>query len=437
MWTSELRARPRRRRTIQTLLTVVGLGAALLSAVGSAQPALDLFDEAAYFLALQYGGFAGSPPQALAPGIREDLAARCERRRDCPVDLGAAAIEDLIARLDDPHTAYLPPRTFADARRSFGTVETRGPGFGLQVAPLPERPGLVVLRAFGGGPADAAGLRRGDVLVACDGDPLPAGRSAIERLRLAEADGGAARLTIERASGPRFEVRVQPRTVAVEPALTLLDEGIGHLDIPSFFGSQAIGPSVHDRVRDALAAGVRALVIDVRANPGGLLPESLVAAGAFVDEARRTVHSPRDSSHWVFTDGRLRVETARGQVFPQYEVAEPVRFDGPVAVLVNDATASAAEFFAHDLKEAGALVVGGPTFGVADTGTSLIGLSNGGGLQITTGKILHPDGRPYRSHVEPDVHVEQDLERLARGEDVALRLAVEWLQAELRRRDAP
>lgn len=427
MRSSDCYGRTMELRTTKALLAVACILAVALGAAAHAQPALDLFDEATYFLALQYGGFADPPPQACAPEIRQVLVARCEEHVDCPVELGVEAIEELIAGLDDPHTSYLPPQSFAGALRLLGAGDQPSVGFGLQVVPLETRPGLVVLRALSGSPGAAAGLRRGDILVALDDAPLGSGQQATERLRQTETGGESTRLTIERAPGQRFEVELEPRRVVVEPTLRVLEGGVGHLDIPSFFAAQEVGPSVHDLVRDARAAGVDALVIDLRDNPGGLLPESLVAAGAFTDEPRRTVRSRHDTTDWVFSEGRLRVETPRGQVFAQYEVAEPTRFEGALGVLVNRGTASAAEFLAHHLQEAGALVVGEPTFGVADTGTGFIGLSNGGGLQITTGKILHPNGEPYTARVDPDVRVEQDLEAPTWGEDAALGEVVERL----------
>ncbi len=412
----------------RALLGLACVSQLALGAVSQAQPALDLFDEAVYDLSLQYGGFAEHPPQTLAPDLRAELVARCGAREDCPAELGVEAIERLIADLGDPHTAYLPPRTFAEAQRLLGPGGGRRPGFGLQVAAFDGRPGLVVLRALAGGPGAESGVRRGDVVVAIDGDPLGTGAPAVERLRQMETSGESVALTVERGPDVRFDVELVPGPVVVEPALTLLDDGIGYLDIPSFFAIQETGPAVHRRVREALAAGVRSLVIDLRHDPGGLLPESLVAAGAFVAEARRTVRTRRDATDWVFADGRLRVETSRGQTFTQYEVADPARFDGPLVLLVNGSTASAAEFFAHDLREAGALVVGEPTFGVADTGTGFIGLSNGGGLQITIGKILNRDGAPYPARVEPDMPVDDSLEALAKGEDRALQEAIERLR---------
>ena len=402
---------------------------ATLGAAAHAQPAVDLFDEAVYFLSLQYCGFSEVPPQVLAPAIREDLVQRCDEHAACPETVGVEAIERLIARLDDPHTAYLPPEAFVRVGRLMGEGARDGAGIGLQVASLEARPGLVVLRALAGGPGASGGLRRGDVIVALDGDPLPLGPPAAARLRRAGADGGTLRLTVERALDRRFTVELVPSPHPVRPSFTMLGGGIGLIDVPSFFASKRIGPAVHELVRDAQEAGAQALVIDLRSNPGGLLPESLVAEGAFASEPARRVRSRRNVTDWVFRDGTLYVETSQGQSFAQYDVPDPARFDGRVAVLVDADTASAAEFLAAGLQDVGALVVGEPTFGGADTGTGFIGLSNGGGLQITTGRIERRDGRPYPPRVEPDVHVEQDLEALARGEDAARDEAVARLEA--------
>lgn len=414
--------------TRSALLIVALMLVATFAATAQAQPALDLFDEATYFLSLQYGGFAQTPPQRLAERERIELVARCEAQGTCPVEFGVEAIEEVIRRLDDPHTAYVSPEAFADVQRLIGAEAPRSAGFGLQATPLETRPGLLVQRVLAGGPAEVAGFQRGDLIAALNGDPLPSGPEAHERLRQLEEEGVPVRVTVERAPDRRFSIEIEPAPHQVRPSLTMLDGAIGLIDIPSFFSIEHVGPAVHGLVRNAQQAGANAMIIDLRNNPGGLLPESLVAAGAFVDEPARSVRSRRDATDWVFRDGTLYVETSQGRTFAQYEVADPARFDGPVAVLIDETTASAAEFLALDLQNSGALVVGEPTFGVADTGTGFIGLSNGGGLQVTTGRIVEPNGKPSPAHVYPDVYVESDHDALLRGEDALLNAAVARLR---------
>ena len=406
---------------------VVGL-AVCLSGAGRADPALDLFDEAAYHLALQYGGFADPGPQELAETFRDELSRRCaELAGACPESAAETAIAELVAALGDPHTAYLPPETFARWRMATAGGGSPRRGFGLQLASLDDDRGSLVLRAFPGGAAAGAGLRRGDVIVATDDGPLPPGEQGLLRIREAEARGGPVRVTIERAPDVRFDVTVEPAPFAPLPGATSLPHGVVLLDVPSFFAIGEVGAAVHDLVREAQRQGAAAIVVDVRDDPGGFLHESLTSAAAFVEAPGRRVRSRRGTDAWTVRDGVLVIETQEGQAFPQYALEAPVRFAGEVVVLVNGATASAAEFFALDLEDGGATIVGEATFGVANTGTSVLPLSNGGGLQVTTGRILRLDGSPYPPRVTPPVAVRDDREALARGRDAILERALEHL----------
>ncbi|MEX2502552.1 MAG: S41 family peptidase [Trueperaceae bacterium] len=391
----------------------MGLGLALaltlaasltLGAATAESPALDLFDEAAYHLTLQYGGFADPPPADLAPDLRAALADACEAGAEaCTPSDGADAVRDLVDALDDGHTAYLDPDAFAALTRRLSGDGSSDRGFGWLLATDPDEGAMVVDRTFAGGPAREAGLRRGDRPVALNGDPVPSGEAGRESLRRAAAEGSPARLTFRRDGTFQPTVTLKAESAQPLPTLDLLPGDVGWIQIPTFFVIGAIGSAVHERVREASAAGARSLIVDVRGNPGGFVHESLVAAGAFLPEPSRRIEARQIDSVWRFRDGVLTIRSGDGPEFPQAEVEELARFRGPVAVLIDQRSASSAEFFALDLNDhADAVIVGETSVGVADTVTAFAGLSNGGGLQITTGRVRTVDGDPYPAHVVPD-----------------------------------
>lgn len=380
------------------------MAASLTFGIAAAQsPGLDLFDEAAYHLTLQYGGFADPPPADLAPDLRAPLADACAAGREaCTTSDGADAVRDLIGALDDDHTAYLGADAFASLTRRLSGDGSDERGYGWLLASDPGG-AIVVDRAYVGGPARQAGLRRGDRPVALNGDPLPPGDAGRERLRRAAAEGSPARLTFRRDGAFQPTVTLETAPAEPLPTLDMLRGDVGWIQIPTFFVIDAIGSAVHDRVREARDADARALILDVRGNPGGFVHESLVAAGAFLPEPARRIEARQVTSVWRFRDGVLSIRSGDGPEFPQAEIEDPARFRGPVAVLIDGGSASSAEFFALDLRDhADAAVFGEPSVGVADTVTAFAGLSNGGGLQITTARVRTLDGDPYPSRVVPD-----------------------------------
>nr|MBA2667177.1 hypothetical protein [Trueperaceae bacterium] len=138
-----------------------------------------------------------------------------------------------------------------------------------------------------------------------------------------------------------------------------------------------VAPRVHALVAEATAAGATAIIVDVRDNPGGALTDC-----------------------------------------------------GPIAVVVNGASASCAEFLALDLQGRG-LVIGEQTAGVADSTTAFFALPNGAGLQVTTAMVQNADGSTYASSVMPDVPVDDDLMVLANGIDAPLQAALEAVREAL------
>jgi carboxyl-terminal processing protease len=103
---------------------------------------------------------------------------------------------------------------------------------------------------------------------------------------------------------------------------------------------------------------------------------------------------------------------------------------GPVVVLVNERTASCAEYFTFDLQEGRqAPVIGQPTAGVGNTATVFLRLSDGSGLQITTSRAQRKDGSFYPERVTPTLNLSDDWYALAEGRDLLLEKAVELLMS--------
>lgn len=287
---------------------------------------------------------------------------------DVPLgDLADAAIYGMTQQLD-PYSEYLTP---ADLEEFTQGIDHQYSGIGVQVQ-MQDR-GITITRVFPDSPAAAAGLQVGDVLLAADGKSL-------EGLTLDEAvthvrgpQGSDVRLKIGRGD-ETFEVTVKRAQVAqptVEYEIVSDDIGLIHL---TTFG-QATPREVAAALESLNAQGVRALVLDLRNNPGGYLDAALVIAELFLPAGK-------DIIHMNYKDGTRQTYTSAG---PGQSL--------PVAVLVNGGTASASEILAgalqdHDL----AFLVGEPTYGKGRV-QSLYNLENGAYLKMTNALYTTPSGR--------------------------------------------
>ncbi|RIH83819.1 putative CtpA-like serine protease [Calidithermus terrae] len=417
----------------RALRRLAGLWGLLLLGLAQASPAEDLFDQASYYLTQRY---IRADPAALAPLLSQyqsKLKEVCAPAPDaCGFEAAGRLIAALVEELGDGHTHYFPPLDYGVlAEELAGGAQ---PTYGLETLRVPQTREHWVLRVDPGGPAEKAGLQRGDRVVLANRQPLP--ESAREAYRLLESPKSAGlslELTLSRA-GRRWAVVL--KSVLGEgsplPSLTTRPDGVGVLSIPNFDAAGAVGPKVHELVALAGERGVKKLVVDLRDNPGGLVTEFLASAGAFFDSLSRRFRS---------RDGDFEQGYRRGQVYGKaagdeeayvfYTLRKPARWRGPLAVLVNSRSASGAEYFAADvqLRRRGA-VVGERTSGVGNTSTRFVQLMDGSGLQISSSLALQPDGSPYPEAVTPDLIVPDDLEARNRGQDLPLARALEWLAAQ-------
>jgi carboxyl-terminal processing protease len=301
-------------------------------------------------------------------------------------DLIDNTIAGELAALHDPYTVLFPPVaykkfvTFLDGRLAAG--------IGAELDVDPQSHDVRVVDVFPGSPAEAAGLAAGDMLNAIDGRAPPATTPAAVAAALRGMPGSTVRIGFLR-NGEAHEVTIVRRLVAA-PDVTgrVLDGGFGYIRLRAF-GAQSAAQldAVLARLR---TAGVRAYVLDLRANGGGYRDASIAIASHFV---RGTV---------VTTQER----TGKPAVFAAVTATPTI--DAPLAVLVDGDTASAAEIVAGAIQDdkAGTLV-GTRTFGkglVQET----FALPDGGAIKMTTARYLTPAGRDIdRIGIVPDVVVDE------------------------------
>ena len=303
-----------------------------------------------------------------------------------PVDdreLMQSAVRGLLLDLD-PHSAYMKK---ADAEEFDELTSGAYDGVGLELQQLPEG-GVRVVAPLDDGPAERAGLRSRDVIIAIDGKPLVAGEGdASAPLRGKAGTKVVVRIVREGTPKP-FDVTLVRETIRTTSVRSrMLEPGFGYVRISSF---QAATASDFNKAVDALQkdAPLRGLVLDMRSNPGGLL----VGAVQIADELL-------DKGGIVSTKGRELIGDSR------FDATPGDRLKGaPVVVLVDAGSASAAEVLAGALRDnQRARVVGSRTFGKGSVQT-LLPLDNGDSIKLTTARYYTPSGHSIQAlGIVPDV----------------------------------
>ncbi len=339
--------------------------------------------------------------------VEADFYRKVDREKVSDRALGAA-----VRALGDPFSRYITPEEYEDFQAA---TEGNFEGVGMNVREVPR--GLEVLNVFPGGPADKADVKRGDLIVAVNGKSLKGTSSQDATTRIKGPSGTQVRLTIVSDGNERTETLTREKvTVPVVAKRMERHDGrkIGYVSL-SQFTAGAHG-AVRDDVQSLLEGGAKGLVLDLRHNGGGLLQEGVLTASVFVGDGVI-----------VSTKGRNR-ETRR------YTASgDAIDTDIPLAVLVDQGTASASEIVTGALQDRDrATVVGTTTFGKG-VFQEIELLANGGALDITVGEYFTPEGRNLgprdgKRGLTPDVRASDDPDTKP---DEALAKALEVVAAEI------
>ncbi|QGT79482.1 PDZ domain-containing protein [Guyparkeria halophila] len=300
------------------------------------------------------------------------------------------SIRGMISELD-PHSGYLDDEEFKSLRES--TSGEFG-GLGIQVG---MKDGvLTVIAPIDDTPAKRAGLEAGDKIIRIDGELTQDMdlEEAVKRMR-GKPDTDID-LTIAREGEKKpLEFTITRAIIKTESVKhELLEPGMGYIRVSQFQSRtveqmhKALDALVEENEDEAL----KGLVLDLRNNPGGVLDGSVEMVDAFLEEGQI-----------VYTKGRV------ADAKMSFEASNGDRLDGaPIVVLVNGGSASASEIVAGALQDSGrALVIGEKTFGKGSV-QSIMPLSNGGALRLTTARYYTPSGRSIQAEgITPDVTVHQ------------------------------
>lgn len=331
-------------------------------------------------------------------------------------DLIQGAIDGMMAAVGDSYTFYYTPEEMQEHAQETGEGYS---GMGLLVQNN-EDGYIEILRVYEGGPADAAGICAGDLLVGID-DAAVSGESsqslndAVERMQ--GETGTALRLTILRG-GETLEFELVTGEVAINNVVyRLIDGSIGYINIFQFSGNDVEG--FEAALEDLQAEGARALIVDVRNNPGGLLDDVVAIADSLLGEGLIVYTQDREGRQERYT-------------------SDAAHCDLPMAVLVNGMSASASEILAAAVQDHGrGAVIGQRTYGKGIVQTLVRFESDGAGMQYTSACYYTPSGKNiHGTGVTPDITVEPQEDFYSYTgmpdpeNDVQLQCAIEYLSGE-------
>lgn len=298
--------------------------------------------------------------------------------------LSEGAVRGMLEALNDPYTAYIDPNSFRVDQESLrGSFE----GIGAVVAIRDGQ--LMIVAPFTASPAEKAGIRPGDAILAINGQPTKSLNLQEAVLKIRGPVGTSVKLTIRHADQKELlDVEIVRASVRIETVtLSVSDDKLAVLKISQF--NQRTDQEVKAALEEAKGKGVKGIIIDLRNNPGGLLDVTVNVTSQFLkgglvlyevdNQGRRT--------DWPVRTGGLAITT-------------------PMVVLVNQYSASGSEVMAGAIQaDRRAPLIGVKTFGKGSVNI-IRTLSDGGGLYVTHGRWFTPTGNLIEGKgLEPDIEV--------------------------------
>ncbi len=361
-----------------------------------------------------------------------DWQAWAARYRSAVVDAGSRATFDSVMRqmvdaVHDDHSSWLGLASYGGG----ATAPQETPTIGVETAYL-QGIGLVVTRVLPASPAAGAGVRRGDVITRVGAETLDgtARWDAGVVLRRAVQAGDVAlgirrgRQAFDRILRPALLAR---RTLSEQPTGRMLDATTGYIYLPSL-NLQTTGARFHQLLGELERQGAGSLILDMRGNYGGRLGQLGLVLGAFTEGAWALAVS-RGGVVWqgryavVDGEGVSTLVADDGTVVEEDRLAQPVRFDGPLIVLVDRENSSAGEVGPLVLQDLGrARVVGERTRGNVEAVQGFT-LPDGSVVMVAVANLEGIDGRAFDGGVIPTVAASSSLAQLARGYDAPVAAA--------------
>ena len=299
------------------------------------------------------------------------------------------AVQGMLSRLD-PHSTFLDQESYKEMR-----IGTEGEFGGLGIEVTMEDGFVKVVTPIDGTPAQKAGLKPGDLIIRLD-DAAVKGMNLSDAVKVMRGKPGS-RITLtvvrEGANKP-LEFTLARAIIKIQSVKKrILEPGFGYVRVTTFQANS--GKSMVraiSKLERQNKGKLKGLVLDLRNNPGGVLPAAVSISDAFLTQGLI-----------VYTEGRASDSRLRYSATPNDVIG-----GAPMVVLVNGGSASASEIVAGALQDhRRAIILGTKTFGKGSVQT-ILPMSRGTALKLTTARYYTPKGRSIQAKgIVPDIISEQ------------------------------
>lgn len=302
------------------------------------------------------------------------------------------AIHGMLKAMD-PHSSFLTPESFKEMQ-----VDTKGEFGGLGIEISRGERGILIVSPIEDTPADRAGIKAGDLIIKIEEEETE-DMNLMEAVKLMRGKPGTdINLSIFRKGELKpLEFTITRAIIKIRSVRWRLeDDNIGYVRVIQFNEQShpLLEKAMKELQKEAGKGGLKGLVLDLRNDPGGLLDQAVQIADAFLNKGLI-----------VYTKGRIAGKDM------SFEAHHGDLLKGaPMVVLINSGSASASEIVSGALQDHHrAVVMGTKSFGKGSVQT-IIPLTDGSGLRLTTAQYYTPSGRSIQAKgIEPDIVVE-DLE---------------------------
>ena len=326
--------------------------------------------------------------------------------------LKEGAIKGYIEGLDDPYTEYISKEDMEDY-----LDDTMGNfvGIGIYMVKDEATNRIKVLAPIKDSPAEKAGVLAGDFIIAVNDEEFTGDQLSIISTKIKGEEGSTVKLKILRGEEEK-EFEIKREKIVVNPVEgKVLENNIGYIAFSSFDENTA--EEFKKKYEELASQGITSLIVDLRNNGGGIVDEALEIADYFVEKDTVLLYE-------VDKNNNEEVEKAKDDVL----------INMPTIILTNENTASSSEILAGALKDLGkAKIVGTKTYGKGVI-QSLLTLSDGSGIKITSEEYLTPNKTKINKvGIEPDETVElpetvTNVLRVDEKDDTQLQKAIEMLK---------
>lgn len=308
------------------------------------------------------------------------------------------AINTMLESLDDPYSRYLDKKSYAEQNTS---IDSKITGIGVNISSLNGK--TYVVNVIEGSPAFRAKLKSGDVILKVNNKPIAGMKTSQVADLVRGPENTSVKLIVSR-NKKMLIYNIKRKEIKIETVKSSVDKNIGYIQILSFIGNTTPEEFVNALEKTNNTKG---LIIDLRGNTGGLLPNAVFISNMFINHGKI-----------VSIVGR------NGYKRNIYAQDTDYVVDKPVLLLVDEGSASASEIFSGALKDYHkAKLIGTRTFGKGMV-QKIIPMPNQTGLNLTIAKYLTPLGHDInKKGIAPDVEVKFSEKDLLFRNDVQLKKA--------------